>query len=71
MGEEFCKFAIGDGCQQGLAAGEVVVDGHGGNADGVSDATHADGVGAFLFEDRKGNLSDTAGSVIVTHLYSV
>ena len=71
MREEFCKFAVGDGVQKSFAAGEVMVDGHGGNANSLSDAAHADRFGAFLFEDGEGNASDAVGSFIRGHLYSV
>ena len=43
--KEFGEFAVGDGGEKRFAAGEVVIDGHGSDADGPGDAAHADGFG--------------------------
>ena len=69
--EKFGKFAIGDVIEERFATGEVVVDGHGRDADGFGDAAHAHGLRTFVFEDGKGGLLDAVAGGGFGHRYTV
>ena len=71
MRKKFGEFAVGDGVEKRFAAGEVVIDGHGSDADDPGDAAHADGFGPLFFEDRKSHLGDALSGAVCLHLYSV
>ena len=70
-GREFFKLDGGNFLEQRLAGREMVIDGHGGDASGVSDAAHGDGLGAVAFEDAQSGAPDGGCFVVFGHLYSV
>lgn len=69
--EKFFKFAVGNGVQERYAVGEVVIDGHWGDAHGLSNAPHADRFRTFLLEDGQSHAGDAICGVMRAHLYSV
>ena len=70
--EQFVEFPVGNVSKKGIPVWEVVVNGHGSDANVLSDATHADGVGTFGLKEAEGRLSDAVGgSGVSSHLYSV
>jgi len=70
--EQFGEFAVSNVSKKGITVGEVVVNGHGSDANAFGDATHADGFGTFGLKDAEGGLSDAiGGSGVVSHLYIV
>jgi len=70
--EQLVEFAVGNVSKKGITVWEVVVNGHGSDANALSDATHANGVGTFGLKDAESRLSDAVGgSGVLCHLYSV
>ena len=70
--EQFSEFAVGNVSKKRITVGEVVINGHGSDANVLGDATHADGVGTFGLKDAEGCLSDVVGgSGELSHLYIV
>jgi hypothetical protein len=70
--EQFVEFAVGNVSKKEITVWEVVVNGHGSDANVLGDATHADGVGTFGLKDAEGCLSDAVGgSGALSHLYIV
>src|ERR1700735_3603112 len=70
--DELFEFAVNHGVQQCFAAGKVVVNGHGGDADLFGDAAHAHGLRPLGLKNAKGTLVNLLRSfVLLVHLYTV
>src|ERR1700679_904122 len=70
--DELFEFAVNHCVQQCFAAGKVVVNSHGGDADLFGDAAHAHGLRPLGLKNAKGALVNLLRSVVlIVHLYTV